>query len=51
MQLVRARPDDTLLDAPDTPDALSELVKAQRAPNEGPKGPPMPSAGAKRRGP
>ena len=30
---------------------LCEVVGAQRAPNEGPKGPPMPSAGARRRGP
>ena len=28
-----------------------EVVGAQRAPNEGPKGPPMPSAGARRKGP
>ena len=28
-----------------------EVVGARRAPNEGPKGPPMPSAGARRRGP
>ena len=26
-------------------------VRARRAPNEGPKWPPMPSAGARRRGP
>ena len=53
MQLVRARLYGSLPDAPYgaaryVEMAKSELVRAHRAPNKGPKGPPMPSAGARR---